>query len=374
VIARGAAGLAVAIGLAASTAIFTATYDAQSSLDVALTVGGDVAVVEPPGAHASPADGDRYASAPGATRIEPLQHRFAYVGPDLQDLYGIRPATIGTAAPLRDSFVAGGTIEQALSGLAQTPDGVLLSAETLHDYQLHPGDPVRLQLQTGPTGIYQPVQFHVMGEIDEFPTAPKDSFIVANADYLSQATGSDAVSTFLITSSDPLRTAEALRDRLIGTGAEVHDVISARSSVATATGLAATDLSGLSKLELGFGVLLALACSGLALTLGIADRRRALVILAVLGASSRQRGRFLAAEARALLAAGLTGGAVIAVGIDYLLIKVLTGIFDPPPEEPTLPWGYLASLGAATIAATVGVVTIYGRIAGRAGPAELRDL
>lgn len=92
------------------------------------------------------------------------------------------------------------------------------------------------------------------------------------------------------------------------------------------------------------------------------------------GATSRQRRRFLAADARALLAAGLTGGAVIAAVIAYLLIKVLTGIFDPPPEEPTLPWGYLAGLGVATIAATVGVVTIYGRIAGRAGPAELRDL
>jgi len=51
--------------------------------------------------------------------------------------------------------------------------------------------------------------------------------------------------------------------------------------------------------------LLALACSGLALALGITERRRALVLLAALGATARQRGRFLTAEARALLAGGL---------------------------------------------------------------------
>jgi putative ABC transport system permease protein len=289
-------------------------------------------------------------------------------------VYGIRPATIGAVAPLRDAFVPAATIEQVLAALVRTPDGVLLSAETLHDYQLRPGDMVRLQLQTGPTGTYQPVPFHVIGEIDEFPTAPKDSFIVANADYLTQTTGSDAVAAFLIASNDPRHTADALRERLAGTGARVNDVVSARSTVTTATGLAATDLSGLSKLELGFGVLLALACSGLALTLGIAERRRALVLLAALGATSRQRGRFLAAEARALLAAGLTAGSATAATISYLLIKVLTGIFDPPPERPTLPWAYLAGLSASTIAATVLVVTIYGRIAARAGPAEFRDL
>jgi putative ABC transport system permease protein len=50
VIARGAAGLAAALGLGASTAIFTATYDQQSHLDVALTVGSDVAAAPLPGA------------------------------------------------------------------------------------------------------------------------------------------------------------------------------------------------------------------------------------------------------------------------------------------------------------------------------------
>ena len=31
---------------------------------------------------------------PGVSSVEPLQHRFAYIGADLQDLYGVRPQTI----------------------------------------------------------------------------------------------------------------------------------------------------------------------------------------------------------------------------------------------------------------------------------------
>lgn len=374
VVARGAAGLAVAIGLTASTAVFTATYDQQAALDVALTVGADVAVTEPPGSAVPPGAAVELETGPGVRAVEPLQHRFAYVGPDLQDLYGIDPATIGRAAPLQDSFTPGRTITQALEALRNTPDGVLLSAETLADYQLHPGDLVRLRLQTGTDRAYRPVDFHVIGQITEFPTAPKDSFIVANSSYLMDTTGSNAVGTFLVSSSDPVRTSAALRSRLAGTGATVSDVVSARQSVTTASGLAAADLSGLSRLELGFGVLLALACSGLALLLGIRQRRRALVLLASLGATARQRGRFLTSEARALLLGGLLGGAVITAAISYQLIKVLTGIFDPPPSSAALPGVYLVGLAASVIVVSVVVVAAVGRLAGRAGPAELREL
>ncbi len=374
VIARGAAGLAVAIGLSASTAVFTATYDQQAKLDVALTVGADVAVTEPAGSAVASGVAASFATAPGVRAVEPMQHRFAYVGPDLQDLYGIDPATIGRAAPLQNSFTPGSTIAAALDTLRRTPDGVLLSAETLADYQLRPGDLVRLRLQTGKDKVYRPVDFHVVGQITEFPTAPKDSFIVANSSYLTAKTGSDAVGTFLLSSSDPAATAAALRPVVRKAGGTVSDVVSARQSVTTATGLAAADLSGLSRLELGFGLLLALASSGLALLLGIRQRRRALVLLASLGATARQRGRFLGSEARALLVGGLLGGTAITAVISYQLIKVLTGIFDPPPSVVALPAVYLTGLAASVVLVSAVVVAVIGRLAGRAGPAELREL
>ncbi|MGI8868047.1 MAG: ABC transporter permease [Mycobacteriales bacterium] len=372
-ITRGAVGLAVALGLATSTAIFTATYDRQANLDVALTVGADVAVTAPPGSSARPVPGHEYASAPGVQAVEPLQHRLAYVGADLQDLYGIRPGSIGRVAPLLDSFVPGSTIKAALSSLAKTPDGALLSAETIHDYQLHPGDEVRLRLQSGRSHRYRAMTFHVVGVVKEFPTAPKDSFIIANASYLTKVTGSAAVSTFLFTSGDPPATARALRAHL-PPGAQVHDVKTDRATVASASGLAHTDLTGLSRLELGFGLVLALACSALALALGITERRRGLVLLAALGASARQRVRFLNVEARALVLGGALGGAVIGTAIAYLLVKVLTGIFDPPPTGLTVPLGYLAVLLGSVAVCSEAILIVFGRLAGRAGPRELRDL
>ena len=375
VIARGAAGLAVALGLAVSTAIFTSTYDAQARLDVALTVGSDVAVVEPPGSAVGPGAGAAIAGAQGVSAVEPLQHRFGYVGPDLQDLYGVQAKTFARVGPLQDAFVPGSTIAKTLAALQRTPDGVLLSAETLHDYQLHTGDLIRIRLQSGADHAYRPIDFHVVGEVTEWPTAPKDSFIVANANYVTQQTGSDAVGTFLVTSKTPGATAAALRSQLSATsGARVQDISAAASGVTSAAGLAGTDLSGLSRLELGFGVLLALACSSLALLGGIVERRRALVLLAALGATARQRGRFLGAEARAMVVAGVLGGAVIGTTIAYLLVKVLTGIFDPAPAAATVPWGYLTFLLALVTGVTVLVVAGVGRLVARAGPGELRDL
>jgi putative ABC transport system permease protein len=374
VIARGAAGLAVALGLAASTAIFTATYQTQSRIDVALTVGSDVAVVEPPGSRVGPHAATALSHAAGVRAVEPLQHRFAYVGPDLQDIYGVRADTFARVAPLQDAFVPGSTISKTLAALGATPDGVLLSAETLHDYQLHSGDLIRIRLQTGADQTYRPVPFHVLGQVTEWPTAPKDSFIVANAAYLASATGSDAVGTFLMSTSDPTGTAASLHTSLVGTGAQVQDISSARAQVASASGLAATDLTGLSRLELGFGFVLALACSGLALLGGIVERRRGLVLLAALGATSRQRGRFLVTEARTMVAAGILGGAGIGVVIAYLLVKVLNGIFDPPPAAATVPWSYLGVLLALVCGVTVLVVTGVGRLVARAGPSALRDL
>jgi putative ABC transport system permease protein len=53
------------------------------------------------------------------------------------------------------------------------------------------------------------------------------------------------------------------------------------------------------------------------------------VLLAALGATPR----FLGSEARAMVVLGVLGGVVIGATIAYLLVKVLTGIFDPVPAQ-----------------------------------------
>jgi putative ABC transport system permease protein len=368
IVARGVTGLAIAVAVTVSAAVFTHTYDQQARLDTALTVGSDVAVTLAPDSAAGldPA----LAAVPGVTAIEQVSHRLVYVGPDLQDLYGIDPTTVGRAAPLQDAFTPGSSITAVMRRLAATPDGVLLSQETLHDYQLHTGDLVQLRLKSA-TGDYRTMRFHVVGVITEFATAPRDSFVLANRTYLTQATGLSAVQTLLVRTDRPRQVAGAIH---APPGALVNDITAPRVAVPSASGLAAGSLAGLAGLTLAFGLLLATASAGLVLVVGAAQRRRSTVALAILGASRRQRAGFLWTEARALTVAGVLGGLVTGALIAAQLIKVLNGIFDPPPQQPAVPWAFVATVVAAVLAAAGAAATASARWAGRVDASRLRDL
>ena len=88
-VARAVVLLALALSFAASTATFNATYRQQAEVDAQLTNGADVTVTQSPGSNTDPRPS--LASVPGVRAVEPIQHRYAYVGSDLQDLYGVRP-------------------------------------------------------------------------------------------------------------------------------------------------------------------------------------------------------------------------------------------------------------------------------------------
>jgi putative ABC transport system permease protein len=93
-LARAIVLLALALAFAASTATFNATYRAQAEVDAQLTNGADITVTEPPGSSVSAGAAAKLAAVPGVRAVEPIQHRFAYVGADLQDLYGVNPSSI----------------------------------------------------------------------------------------------------------------------------------------------------------------------------------------------------------------------------------------------------------------------------------------
>ena len=354
-LARAIVLLTLAVAFAASTATFNATYQAQAEVDAQLTNGADVTVTEPPGATV-PADAARQLAAiPGVRAVEPLQHRFAYVGADLQDLYGVNPASITSVTALQDNYFQGGTVGQLMHELAARPDSLLVSAETVKDFQLAPGDTINLRLQDARTHQLTTVGFHYIGIVTEFPTAPKDSFFVANAGYLAQHTGSDAVGAFLVDTGG--RDTTAVADRIktaVGTSATVTDIATTRGRVGSS--LTSVNLAGLTRIELGFGLVLAAASGALVLALGLTERRRTFVIANALGATRRQLRSFVLAEAAALIACGLTAGAVLGWALSRMLVRVLTGVFDPPPTALSAPWIYLAATVIATVVA-IGVVS-----------------
>jgi putative ABC transport system permease protein len=364
-------GLAFSFGV--STAVFNATFDAQARVDAQLTNGSDVTVI---GSTSAPPSRflAQLRSLRGVAAAEPMQHRFAYVGSDLQDLYGIDPNRIGAATPMSNAFFGNADAPATLAELARTPDGVLVSEETVQTYQLHLGDTLVLRLQDAKTQKYRPVTFHFVGITREFPSAPKDSFLVANAGYVAARTGTDAAEIVLMRVPGDLAGVSKAARSIVASlpGATVVTIAQAQTQVGSS--LTSIDLHGLTAIELIFAIVFAAAATGLMLALGFAERRRTFGILAAIGATPHQLGAFLWSEA----AIGLVGGGIfgIALGlfIAQMLVKVLTGVFDPPPEVLTIPWAYLGALVTAAILSTA-IATVYASRAARlAMMASLRAL
>jgi putative ABC transport system permease protein len=350
-IAAGIALTALAFAFASSTAIFNTTYQGQARVDAELTNGADVTITGSTSAPAGPALG-ALAKIPGVVGIAPMQHRYAYVGNDLQDIYRIDPTGIGSATTLSNAFFQGGDAAAAMAKLAATPSAVLVSEETVTDFQLKEGDPIQLRLQ-GPDHQYHVVPFIFAGVVREFPTAPHDSFLVANASYVAGATGVDAREIVLLrTSGDK----EAVKNAAIAVtkampGVRVTSLADAAHLIGSS--LTAVDLSGLTHIELGFAVLIVAGETGLVLALGLADRRRSFAILTVLGAKPKELAAFIWSEGGIILIAGVLIGTMVGVLIAAILVTVLSGVFDPPPERLSIPWLYLIITLIIATAATL---------------------
>ena len=371
-VTRGAVILALAVAFAVSTGVFDATYQQQALVDARLTNGADVTVAEAPGAGALPDAAKALARAPGVQHVEPVQHRFGYVGTDLQDLYGVRPRTAVAGAGLQDAWFTGATAQQLMDILARTPDGVLVSAETVADYQLHLGDALALRVQSSRQGTPVTATFHYVGVVNEFPTAPRDSFLVANADYLASLSGDASVGYFLVDTGG--RNADAVARRLAplaGPDATVTPLSQAVTTVGSS--LTSVDLHGLTVLELGFSFALGAGAGGLVLVLGMTERRRTFAVVRALGATRRQLAAFVVGESVLVTVAGLVLGAVLGAALSRVLVSVLTGVFDPPPSTFAVPWAFLVGLVVAIVASALAASIVALRQARRAPVAALRE-
>lgn len=369
---RAVVVLAMAIGFAVSTATFNATYRQQSEVDALLTAGADVAVHFGPSQAADPQMASRLAEVPGVKRVEGIQHRFAYVGAELQDFYGVDPATVTGVTALQDTYFQGNTAAGYMATLAAQPDAILVSAETVQSYQLQPGDTITLRLTDVHSGQQRPVRFRYVGIVNEFPTAPKDSFFVANARYVADQTGSGAIGTYLVDTGGVDTAAVAARiAQLVGTSAKVTDIESTRGQVGSS--LTAVDLNGLTRIELSYAVLLSLAAGGLALALRLAERRRSFAIFTALGARPRQIGAVVSSEAAILAVVGVVGGSATGAALSLVLVKVLSGVFDPPPSTIAIPGGYLAALLAIIVGGLTITAWMATLAARRSAAKALRD-
>ena len=292
------------------------------------------------------------------------------MGSDLQDLYGINTDSIRGVTQLSDAFFSGSTAAQAIAKLAATPDAVLVSQETVSDFQLTLGDTMNLRLM-GADHQYRAVPFTFVGVAREFPTAPKDSFLVANAAYVAKMTGNASAEYVLLRSAgDPVALAAMVREAL--PGMQVQDITHVTQIIGSS--LTAVNLTSLTRIELAFAVLMAASAAGLMLALGFNDRRRSFAILSAIGAKRAQLRAFLWSEGVLVFLGGSVLGLLSGVVTAWMLVKLLTGVFDPPPEGLVLPVGYLALLIGLVAASVMLAVTLAESNLRRAAVDQMRDL
>ena len=121
-------------------------------------------------------------------------------------------------------------------------------------------------------------------------------------------------------------------------------------------------------------MIMGIASSGLILMLGFAERRRVFAIAHALGAKVRQLASFVWSEALFTTLGGAVIGALAGWLEAWMIVKILTGVFDPPPDQLSVPWTYLGAVGAAIAVSVVVAVAVAVRAARRPALEVLRDL
>lgn len=371
---RGIVLAALAFSFAISIAVFNTTYNAQSKVDAELTNGADVRISVAPGKEgiSTPVQ-TQLQTLKGVVAIQPMQHRFAYVGKDLQDIYGIDPVNLTKATTLSNAYFSSGNAQATLRALAARQDGLLVSQETVTDFQLKRGDLINLRLQT-PDGQYRVIPFHFVDIVKEFPTAPKDSFLVAHASYIARQTHNNAFEIVLIRTNGHIADVTHFSNEVVKSiaGVKVTDITETQRTMSSS--LTAVDLRGLTRIELSFALLLLAGATGLVLALGMAERRRTFAILWALGAKNYQLGAFLWSEGLLILICGSFAGVIIGFSVAQMLVKVLTGVFDPPPDFLSVPWNYLLLLAVAASLSSAVAVLGTQIVSRQVGVEALRDI
>jgi putative ABC transport system permease protein len=347
--------IALSLSFAVSVSMFQATYQQQQRVDAELTLGADLKATPSVALDAS-AVAD--VTAAGASAATPFVQKVVYVGAEAQDLLAIDPSTLPNVSPLSDGFFQGSTTAEAIGALQAQPDGVLVSAETAMEYSIVPGDHLRIRVPDA-SGALQEVQFQMAGIALEFPTAPKDAFLVANLDYVAAQVHDPRISFVLARTSGDGDTA-AIAQRL-GDGWRVDGLDSVTARLANS--ITSVDLEALVLIDVLFALLISSVGAAMFVLAGVADRARELAALIAVGADPRQVRSLLAGEVGTIGVAAIAAGLMISVLVGITLLTILAGVFDPPAETPVMPWATVGVIVAATAGGLLAAFLLASRYA-----------
>jgi putative ABC transport system permease protein len=193
----------------------------------------------------------------------------------------------------------------------------------------------------------------------EFPTAPKDAFLVANLSYVVAQTGNDRISFILAGADGDVGAASASLAHRLGAGWQVTDL--GTTTARLANSITSVDLSSLVMLDITFAVLIAAIGVALFLLAGLAERRRELATLIAIGAEPRQVRASMIGETLFVGVAGIATGLLTGGLVGVTLLQILAGVFDPPADLPAVPLTFIGAMTAAIVVALFAALAVADR-------------
>lgn len=373
-ISAATAVIALTLSFGISLALFQQTYSSEKRLDAQYIVGADIRFTPALNTPQLPEFANKL-QIPGVQNVTAVvRDTQALVGWEKNTVYGIDVASFRQTAYLPDSFFtdgaaqqtinamtnrttnyAPGSAKQVLDALASTPAGVIISVEQAEKYNILVGDTVLLRLYNRVTNEYHDVQAKTVGLFIYFPTSAQDSDFILNRDFMTRNSGNPAVDYFLLKTDGNVRTIQQVTDQLTTQYKGVMPVRVQNTETVIKTessSLTSLNLGGLGAMERLYTLFVTSLGLGIFLLAMINERRREFGAMRALGANLGHLRRFLFTEAATIGGLSLGIGAIVGIGLAYLLVMLLGVIFTIPAQHIAWP---MLQLGLLTVLVIAGM-------------------
>lgn len=337
--------LALSFGISLGT--FINTYQVQKAVDARYSLGSDIKVTLASGIRQQSANfAQKIEQVPGVTAASPVQRTQAFVGANLEIVFGIDAQSYAQVAELPDSFFVNTTSVQAIADLNNTPNGVLISQEMAKAYDIQVGDSViinlpRTQDANGPT---TETRLQAVGIMRFFPTAQQDVFLVMNQSFLQNVTRNDKISYFLVrTSGSPHEVALNIQKNLgTQTSLKTEDIDTA--ILALGNSMTSLNLRGLGTIEQGYSVIIISLGLTIFLLSMVYERAKEFGAMRAVGGSVSQIERILWSESLTVGVLSVLIGSIIGLLLGRVFVSLLKVLYTIPPKGVSIPWGALLAL------------------------------
>ena len=382
-ISAATAVIALTLSFGVSLALFQQTFTTEKRLDSQYIVGADVRFT-PALNTPQTADLANKLMLPGVQGVTAVaRDTQALVGSEKNTVYGIDVASFRQVAYLPDSFFVDGTAQQTitamtnrttnyapgsakqvLDALAKTPNGVIISVEQAEKYNIFIGDPVLLRLYNRATKQYSDVKAIAVGLFVYFPTSAQDSDFILNRDFMTKSSGNASMDYFLLKTNGSAATIQSVSAALAAQYKNIlplqiqntETVIKTESS-----SLTSLNLSGLGAMERLYTLLVTSIGLAIFLLAMINERQREFGAMRALGANLGHLRRFLFTEAATIGGLSLVIGAIVGVGLAYMLVMLLGVIFTIPAHGLSWPVLELLSLAVLVVIGMVASALVSAR-------------